>query len=300
MINLLRESFEEDLEDISITVELNGGGKFDYAIVDELMSPTNEGKLAYISSVSAPKDAEMNPIKGTKTLQRMAKYIKQKHPQVEYMIGKPISDSAAKAFTNSFNLTTDAKKDSMFRINLNESRMKKIASTLAIAAASVLPLKGAIDHTALFKQIADHEGIEKRAYRDGDGYSIGIGFNLTDKDNLRFLQMKGVDIRGLLKGEKELTDKSITNLYKFSLNKAYNDAKSIFKNFDSLPEEAQMVLLDMSFNLGGPRLKKFEKMIAAVNKKDFQKAADEMKNSKWYDQVKRRGVKLVKMMRSIK
>ena len=71
-----------------------------------------------------------------------------------------------------------------------------------------------------------------------------------------------------------------------------------FPNFAGLSDVRQRVLVDMMFNLGKPRLEKFKKMIANVNKGDFAKAADEMKDSKWYTQVKKRGRVLEQMMRT--
>ena len=45
---------------------------------------------------------------------------------------------------------------------------------------------------------------------------------------------------------------------------AIQDCQTIFSAFDKLPEEIQHVLINMSFQLGRPRLSKFKKMIAAV------------------------------------
>ena len=50
--------------------------------------------------------------------------------------------------------------------------------------------------------------------------------------------------------------------------------------FDTLSDERQDVLVDMSFNLGRPRFSKFKNMIGAVQDGDFSKAADEILDSK--------------------
>ena len=54
----------------------------------------------------------------------------------------------------------------------------------------------------------------------------------------------------------------------------------------------------MSFNLGLPKLKKFKKMKAALDANDYNKAADEMQDSLWFDQVKDRGPRMVNIMRN--
>lgn len=57
------------------------------------------------------------------------------------------------------------------------------------------------------------------------------------------------------------------------------------------------VVINMIFNLGLFKLMKFKKMLTALSNKDWNRAADEMKNSKWYSQVGKRGKELVKLMR---
>ncbi len=70
----------------------------------------------------------------------------------------------------------------------------------------------------------------------------------------------------------------------------------MFQGFDLLPEVVQLALVDMRFNLGPGRFRHFKKMIAAVKDQDFGKAAAEMKDSRWYQQVGLRAKTLVNMM----
>ena len=56
----------------------------------------------------------------------------------------------------------------------------------------------------------------------------------------------------------------------------------------------------MMFNLGYSRLSRFRKMKAAVLKRDWATAADEMVDSAWYGQVGRRSRDLVRRMRSVR
>jgi lysozyme len=58
------------------------------------------------------------------------------------------------------------------------------------------------------------------------------------------------------------------------------------------------VLIDMAFNLGLPKLLKFKKMIAALQVADYDEAARQMEDSKWYGQVGSRGRELVRMMKT--
>ena len=66
-----------------------------------------------------------------------------------------------------------------------------------------------------------------------------------------------------------------------------------------MPEEAQLIIANMMFNLGRPRLSKFKGMKAGVDAKDWNKAADEMVDSAWYRQVPNRAGRLVERMRAL-
>ena len=55
----------------------------------------------------------------------------------------------------------------------------------------------------------------------------------------------------------------------------------------------------MMFNLGYPRLSKFKGMKRGVDSEDWNAAADEMVDSRWYKQVTNRANRLVERMRSI-
>jgi lysozyme len=57
------------------------------------------------------------------------------------------------------------------------------------------------------------------------------------------------------------------------------------------------VLVELVFNLGMPRLLGFKKMWAALDRKDYAAAADEMMDSKWAQQVKGRAKTLSDKMR---
>ena len=65
---------------------------------------------------------------------------------------------------------------------------------------------------------------------------------------------------------------------------------------EELDAVRQLVLMDMAFNLGVPRLCKFKKMWAAVHENKLDVAAKEMLDSRWANQVKSRATKLAHAM----
>ena len=97
----------------------------------------------------------------------------------------------------------------------------------------------------------------------------------------------------------KVADARVQELFTQDINIALADCQAVFPTFTSLPHEAQRIIANMMFNLGRPRFEKFRKLIAAVNARDWSKAAVEMKDSKWYGQVGDRSKRLVQRMQDL-
>lgn len=135
-----------------------------------------------------------------------------------------------------------------------------------------------MNYLRLKKQLETDELRSKKIYVDTVGkVSGGIGRNLTDRG---------------------FSDDEIDLMYANDVKLAEKDARALVPGFDQLNDVRQEVVTNLSFNLGYTRLAGFKKFLAAVSSSDFEEAADELKNSKWYGQVKGRGVRLVDAMRS--
>ena len=96
-----------------------------------------------------------------------------------------------------------------------------------------------------------------------------------------------------------LNDDQINTLLGDSLAIAQADAEAFLPNFQAYPENVRRVVLDMSYNLGGPRLRGFRNFRRALINQNYQEAANEMIDSNWYRQVGRRGRALVNLMRNV-
>jgi len=149
----------------------------------------------------------------------------------------------------------------------------------------------------LLEELVKHEGLRLQVYQDTLGIdTIGIGRNLED--------------RGISKEElDELDIPSIDHIYEYGITEA--DAMVLAQNDVQIVEEEllrahpcvedldavrQLVLVDMAFNMGVPRLCKFVKMWNAIHEKKFDIASKEMLDSRWANQVKSRAVKLSNAM----
>lgn len=131
--------------------------------------------------------------------------------------------------------------------------------------------------TRLYAQLDDDEGRRKKPYTDTVGkLSIGVGRNLDDRG---------------------LRDDEIDLMLANDVAEAIGDCRRMFRNFDSLNEVRQEVLVNMMFNMGYTKLAGFKKMIAAVLSSDWARAAQQMLDSKWADQVGERADRLAAAMR---
>ena len=119
------------------------------------------------------------------------------------------------------------------------------------------------------------EGYRNFPYQDSVGKtSIGVGRNLDDKG---------------------LSDDEIGILLENDINDAVRSASSM-SYWDSLTPNRQLVVADMVFNMGLRRFKGFIKTNAALERGDWDEAAREMVDSRWFRQTGRRSRKLVAMM----
>ena len=140
------------------------------------------------------------------------------------------------------------------------------------------------------EDLVRHEGYVTEIYLDSENLpTFGIGHLVTEND-MEHTWPVGTPV----------TDERILQVFHDDCNAACEDASALFLNFASHPEDVQRVLVNMAFNLGRNRLGKFKNMIRYVNEGNYLMAANEMVNSKWYNQVGRRSKELVDIMKEAK
>ena len=142
--------------------------------------------------------------------------------------------------------------------------------------------------------IKKNEGIRLIPYYDTvQKLTIGYGFNIEETTNEAVIEHFNVDSMDKLKQKfkKGIAIKDAEFLLDFSYKNAVDDCETIFMNFYALDYVRQAVLIDMAFNLGRFRLRKFVKFIRAMHEYDYQSAYFEMFDSKWAVQVKGRAIR---------
>ncbi|QKF73276.1 putative phage-related lysozyme [Aliarcobacter faecis] len=119
-----------------------------------------------------------------------------------------------------------------------------------------------MNYEKLKQSLIENEGLKLKVYTCPAGYqTIGVGRNL--------------ETRGITKDEAlRMLDEDIErcNLFLYGF----------FDHFYYVDDCVKNVLIQMVFNLGETGFKKFQKMIKAVNERDYETASKEMLDSKWH------------------
>lgn len=141
----------------------------------------------------------------------------------------------------------------------------------------------------LREQIAYDEGIEHKIYLDHLGLpTFGIGHLIRESD-----PEHGSEVGTFVSEDR------VNEAFESDIQTVLSDCNKLYSDFEDLPEEAQLIIANMMFNLGYPRLSKFKGMKRGVDARDWNAAADEMVDSRWYHQVTNRAERLVQRMRAI-
>lgn len=119
------------------------------------------------------------------------------------------------------------------------------------------------------------EGVRKFPYKDTVGkLSIGVGRNLDDVG---------------------LSDDEIEYLLNNDIDRHIAEANREWPWIKDTSAKVRLALYNMAFNLGIPRLKEFIKMIDALYKHDYARAAEHALDSKWAKQVGKRADRIAQL-----
>ncbi|MAL83027.1 MAG: lysozyme [Idiomarina sp.] len=143
------------------------------------------------------------------------------------------------------------------------------------------------DRDTLKSELIRDEGCVFEIYEDHLGYATcGVGH----------LIIEGDPEHGKPIGTEVSPDEVNAYLEK-DIDTAIVEVSKRYPFFASLDDVRQRVLINMTFNLGSPRLSMFKKFLAAVEAGNWHVAAAEMLDSKWAKQVGDRAIRLSDMMR---
>ena len=146
-----------------------------------------------------------------------------------------------------------------------------------------------IDLERLRNELEADEGCKYEIYLDHLGLpTYGIGHLVTENDE-EHGQPVGTPV----------SEERVAEVFEQDIQITLDECQRLYEDFDDLPEEVQLIIANMMFNMGRPRLSQFKGMKAGVDARDWNQAADEMVDSKWYRQVTNRADRLVTRMRNV-
>ena len=128
----------------------------------------------------------------------------------------------------------------------------------------------------LMPQLREHEGYRGMPYEDSLGKpTIGVGclLPITEDESMLLAACRANDARKRLR--KALRVQGIVGL----------------------PDEVNLALLNMAFQLGVPRFLGFKRMLAAIMDRRWNDAADEALDSKWAKQTPVRAQHVAEVLR---
>lgn len=136
------------------------------------------------------------------------------------------------------------------------------------------------------EEIKKEEGFRNSMYRDHLGFStIGYGHLVKPTDKFK---------EGVIYTEKELE-----SVFEYDFSIAYKDMESLTKDLD-IVDGAKEILIHMCFQLGKPKVMKFQRMFENLEKKDYVGAGLEMEDSRWArDHTPARAMRLSEKMKKL-
>lgn len=137
-------------------------------------------------------------------------------------------------------------------------------------------MSGEIDHF-LLEQIKRHEGYRQFPYKDSvSKWTVAIGRNLDDV--------------GIFPEEAEYL---LTN----DIQRAVQELRLALPWYQSQSRRRKQALINLTFNMGLPTLKRFKKFLAAMEAGDYSAAHDELLDSRYAKQVGKRANELAEQIR---
>ena len=141
----------------------------------------------------------------------------------------------------------------------------------------------------LKREIISDEGRVAKIYMcSANKPTFGVGHMITKSD-----PEYGLEIGTPINPDR------VDRVFEKDINNTLTDCRRLYGNFDDIPTEAQLILANMMFNLGLPRLSKFKRLAVAVLRQDWLSASIEMADSKWHKQLPNRSERLISRMEKL-
>lgn len=142
----------------------------------------------------------------------------------------------------------------------------------------------------IIEDLKRDEGLRLKPYRCPAGKrTIGIGRNFDDNP------ITPAELEHIL-AKCEITENDAEMLLRNDLEKTLHKLRTLFREFDSFPDNVQRVLVNMHFNLGHAGFLSLRTLIKGVNEKNWKHCAERMRTFAWRKQVGKRAERLIALM----
>lgn len=147
-----------------------------------------------------------------------------------------------------------------------------------------------VSNDVMFDELCDEEGLKLSVYRCPSGHlTVGVGHNLAVEPCKEILGKT-------LKYGDVITRAQALSLFEYDIERILKDLTRRIPWFLDLSGPRQYVVISLSFNMGVPGFMKFKNALRHLHSGNILKTCEELKSSRWYHQVGKRGPKLIKIM----
>lgn len=158
------------------------------------------------------------------------------------------------------------------RGNVLATFWRTLAAAMGMWAMGALPGVAAPPTPVIWSHLVEHEGYKTRPYRDGSGWSVGIGHNLT-ANRERILR------------ERPYTHDEIVNLFRRDLVWALDAVRTGIEGYDALPEDIQLVALGVAWTVGRTGFLRMTSFRGALSRRNYVEAGRALVRARWSGQV---------------
>ena len=147
-----------------------------------------------------------------------------------------------------------------------------------------------MNREAVYEQLKIDEGVVNEIYLDDLGYpTFGVGHLVLESD-----PEHGQDVG------TPVSEERVRECFEKDLDTSISECVALYgEQFNDWPDEVQQIIVNMMFNMGRTRLSGFKNFRKALEDKNWSRAAEEGRDSRWYRQVTNRAERLMERMENV-
>ena len=141
----------------------------------------------------------------------------------------------------------------------------------------------------LRKELSVDEGCVMEIYKDHLGLNTcGVGHLIKEGDPEYDMEV----------GDP-VSEERVAELFEKDIAWTITDCKKLLPDYDNYPLQIRLIVANMCYNLGKPRLSGFKRLLSAIEDRNWQAAAAEMEDSRWSKQLPNRSRRLIIRMQAV-